>query len=867
MLRLSEIYDEYIKKYPIYQTVLFSKKDRLPETLHPLYTISQYIIDTLISKNKKRIAIILPDDESNVFPLIINKYLSNVKYDQNYSIDNVFNGIEAGQRLRLGKAVVEFLCFDPKAGKRIWLRVDRNNPTIRNSYFIGERDYLFQKTTGAITSEKTWIREKKEVDRKIAESSEIINFLGTKKSLLKKTILVLSTKSVFYDSIEGLELNEADLNDLVLFGEIDNDSPSGFHIANKGNLEGKPAIAVTSKLEELHYFLKKDCLEAVSSIFSTIEKFYEISSNPDTFTKILLHNIPFIVFISEKDFAGCRTLEDNGFAIWHWKPATLNSPVMLMDNQIESKPPFFGKISQKVNCATLSDFRIETAVDCEVRLILKELRNLSDQVDYMSVPLRQIVRKLWFVQKIFLRLISPFEFLEEKIRDEIISVRNTFDKEKKYYSEQPFIVSIDTIINKMGNMLFDNNKKMDSLAAYLNINVKIDETAMILVSDDYNYLDEAKAYFRKYSSNLNLEIMKASDFINKQNIDFDTYHHLIVTWFDYREYIEIKQTYCYDYLVFILYDIEHKWREAFVDQINQYIPHNNLINLAGELNISETEFEEKVFDNIKTQAIQEIKEISDYDITGKIIKSTFGSKSDAESLSNIEYLPVILSGGKVGYFYPKHDIIDITGLIKDVLDRPVKKEAHMLKQGDMILVRQSDRDIIKEKADEMMSLQKESNLRNIVEEWLHILEAIAQNLSINDVQIMLKNAGADCSVQQIRYWLSGETIMPRDKESLSAIKKVGQDRYLLSSIAPTLNANTDEVFEAGKKVRAYHQRAGSWLSKELKYKANEIKALATSGKSSGSIDKIGNVNIYTIEEVLNIDYIDKAKLNKIECLY
>ena len=105
---VSQVLNDYLKKYPIYNSINFSIDSKSEsENLHPLFVLTQYIIDKFISDGNKRIAIVLPDNECNILPLIIAKYFSNVKYESDYA-GSVLEDIEIGQHIRLGKAVVEF---------------------------------------------------------------------------------------------------------------------------------------------------------------------------------------------------------------------------------------------------------------------------------------------------------------------------------------------------------------------------------------------------------------------------------------------------------------------------------------------------------------------------------------------------------------------------------------------------------------------------------------------------------------------------------------------------------------------------------------------------------------------------------------
>ena len=296
---VSQILDQYIKDNPIYDLIKFSLDAKgEKEKLHPLFIITQYIIDKFIADGRKRIAIILPDNDCNILPLIIVKYFSNVQYKTDY-VGSVLEDIKLGQHVRLGKAVVEFEGIDEK-NKIIKFRTDKKNPLHISCPINGIHD-LFEKTEGSISSYKAWNKAKKQAEEQLSKADNLIMTLKVKRTALKKTIALLSAKNDFKEFVENLQINGHDFDDIIAYGEIDLDEVNRFKLYNKGRLDCLPSVAVTTKLEDLYYLLKlKETKEKIFAIFSTIEKFDEVINNPDTFKKILKHGIPFIVFFARK---------------------------------------------------------------------------------------------------------------------------------------------------------------------------------------------------------------------------------------------------------------------------------------------------------------------------------------------------------------------------------------------------------------------------------------------------------------------------------------------------------------------------------------------------------------------------------------
>lgn len=881
---VSQVLKEYLNKYPIYNSINFSIDSKNEsEKLHPLFILTQYIIDKFISDGDKRIAIVLPDDECNVLPLIIAKYFSNIQYESDYA-GSVLEDIEIGQHIRLGKAVVEFdgIIEDENEKRKLGL----SGPEKYIKFTTGRKEkttvycpingvhYLFEKTEGALSIYKVWNEARKEAEADLKEADSLITMLKVKRTAIRKIIALLSPKNDFREFVDTLNINGQKFEDAVAYGEIDLDNPDKFKLYNNGRLDCLPSIAVTTKLEEIYYLLRdKTIKEKVFAIFSTIEKFDEITSNPDTFKQILKQDVPFVAFVPESGFENCHILTDYGFDLWHWKPSTMKSDALLVteNNPVVAKgKTLFGKFTEKVNRAVLSDYKMEISNNRSLRKLVRLISLLSQQAYNADSVLRQFVRKVWAFQNKFTWLLCPMEGrVRIEFEKEFDDLCKFWKEQKPFYEGQILQTTIEEILAHFALLINEEKPakllKVESFFSKLSDKQK---SILVLIPNKYQYFAETFNYINSIKGTCSVRIQTLSDFYSKQEKDFESVDYLIVSWFDKDEYIHIKQTYCYDNLVYILYDYENKWRERYVKKFDECIPHEKIRKIADKISFSQEDIYDKPLDRIFTEDTEEFEEISDYNISDIIVRSTFGNTGvEPTSAEAIECVPVILSEDKIAYFYPTHDIIDVTGLSKGNIDKPIKKDAIKLKKGDMILIRQSDKDIIREKANSLMMQNGENDLRAKTEMWSTLLSVYAEGKSIVDVCRALNIEGGECTFQQVRYWLSGETIMPREKEVLIAIGIVASRVPELKEMCENYLNEIDSIYEAGRKVQGYHQSAGRWLTSELKNKAQEIKSIANSSLSHGEVEGIGEIHIYTVEDVLNKEIIGRGRINRIEGFY
>ena len=870
---LSQALDNYVKEYPIYGSIKFSKYiNAESENLHPLYILTQYIIDCFIRSGSNRVAVVLPDNDCNIIPLLLTKYFANMQFEQNYA-GSVLDEIKSGQHLRLGKAVVEFLGINEQ--KQIKFRVDRKNSTTLTCPINGIH-YMFEKTEGAVSSLKTWREAERIANQKLTSSNGVLDELRIKRTALRKTMLLLSVKNDFRDFTESLYINGISGEEVVTYGEIDLESEDKFKLYNKGRLDCLPSISVTTKMEELYYLLKDEKnREKIYSIYSSMDKFDEIISNPDTFKKILKYQIPFVAFVSENDFEGCPLLTDFGFELWHWKPSTMQSEAFLSkeENKIgnrSSKEGFFGNFSKKIGKAALSEFTLKTVNDPYLKKSVQLISRLSKESKDADNVIRQLIRKIWGLQNKLTYWVCKIEGIGlEALQQELKEISDIWHLQKNFYTGQQTEALFDEILKIFG-AFFEKNapgKFMELLKFIENI-ASSGKSITVVVPNKYIYIEQTFNDLSAVKSNCFLKIRKLADFYNEQNKGFAGIDYLVLTWFDKDEYIKIKQTYCYNNLVFILYDYENRWREAFIAKIDECIPHELIKNTARKVQFSENDIADTPFDKIETKADSDFDEISDYTLSSKIIRSTFENQASNKYVDDsIECIPVLLSEDKIAYFYPTHDLIDVTFLTANYMDRPVKKDAAILKKGDKILVRQSGKDIIKEQADLLMQQAGELSLRDSSELWVEILKKFAEGKTIKEVCDSLNKAGGECSFQQVVYWLLGSTIMPRDINVLKAIGRVVLQENSSDETGRKYSVLIDKIFEDGKKVQSYHQKAGRRLTSELKNKAAEIKAIADKIPSRGVIEGIGEIAIYTVEDILDKEQVGRNLVNRIEELY
>lgn len=855
--------DNYLEKNKIYSELAFSNNYHFNEPLPNILICTQYIIDQLIAQDERKIAIVLPSDDCNIYPLIFSKALLNSKNQPNKTIPVIYD-IEKGQRLRLGKAVVEFESID-KENNTLTFIVGKTDQ-VRVTSPIENFFLLFEKCDGALSKWETWISARKEAKSAFNNNADLIS----NRTNGRDTLLLLTSKNEFKQSVNDILINEKELQSLITYGEVDLSSQNNFKLYNKGKLNCIPAIGVSSRISEIAELVDEiDDYDCINSIYVTNDKCSEIINNTADLIACLKTRIPFIVFLSEENYESVGKLTDYGFKLWHWKPSTINNKIFIQKKY--KNLGVFGNLPEKVCNAAVASFSAKLLQVEQYKKNLLYIKQLSKLTEDKDSDVRKITRLLWSYQN----NLKTVSFINQKVIDyfvnEILEIKQEWERIYKYYKGQEFSDLINYLINVFDVNIQQLNYKENLLKELLKSNDCANKKVLIILPDKEFYDSNTEFDIESLNNFKKIDVVILSQFYRNTTKSFSTYDYVFVTWFDWfdkNDYLKIKQSYTYKKLIYVLFDFENKWRNALIKQVDNFIPHKEVINNGKAVGLSKKDYLDVAFDFEEDEALEDkYTEVTNLSFSRDILNSTIKSSSDINTNETVECLPIILSNKKIGYFHPNHSVIDITDLLFDENANPQKKEVSELRKGDRILIRQSGKDIIHEKADELMNNNHETNLRKQCERWTKLLQVLPSKLKIKEIVKKINELGGSCIYPQLRYWLTGESICPRNKETLIAIGKIFKEYFPEQNIDTTYSDDIEVIFDAGKKVHTYHQQAGRWLTKELKNKAEAIKNISLSSESKGRIDGIGEITIYKIEDILDQVEIARWELNRIGDLY
>jgi hypothetical protein len=189
----------------------------------------------------------------------------------------------------------------------------------------------------------------------------------------------------------------------------------------------------------------------------------------------------------------------------------------------------------------------------------------------------------------------------------------------------------------------------------------------------------------------------------------------------------------------------------------------------------------------------------------------------------------------------------VTDLIYENGEEHERKTVNELQNGDVVLFRDSDNDLIREIADAILAQNQKLHLRKTASIWREALfkRYEALDKSIRRLKRELKACGCDRQEITIRKWLFDESMIgPRDMNDIVLISRATMDKEL--------NDNLQQVLDAVSTLRGVHLQAASHLNKQLISKLPDM--VGNVSKSifqvvTLKLDQYGTITLASVDRV------------------
>ncbi|HZK53737.1 MAG TPA: DrmE family protein [Desulfosporosinus sp.] len=804
----------------------------------PIIKMSIELLNMFIKANEKRVIMVFPEKSLSTFLLAVLKVIYDIfdgEVEKSYNPDTFIKG----QKLKCGNCVVEFDRVDQFNGESmLWVR----NADCSNGIPL-ELAPFFQlaETNRRLSPDKEFSKVKADIKKRKEEmvvSDQFTSLLIDYKTHINNIVFNVAPMGKTKEMLSNISINGSNVKDLLLIGQADTEG--NVDIINTGQLSGKPAIVLASDLYAVSEAIKKE--SDVKLLLIDISSPNIINSQLDVLDEILKSDFPVICITDTANSFDLEALELRRFSVWRWDEESISEDLYNISATV---------INKKVrNCV---EQKIEY-IQCNSEDISNSLERLyyyRKESTETTANFTDVYDKLFSLAFLSLRNIIHLTNDDYKrISEDILDCKVKLQKEKRFISKE-MLGDFDRVILSF-EVIFSKHFEMPKIAELREILIANQYKSVCIVIPD-RADKEAHQIFWDNECNRNFIktrslVLCQSEYCNSDAIGCDI--TVVCGWLNKNIMKNIIYSYNTAQYIVLIYDYEQRWKDPHIKSWSRVL-HKGNKRKCIEKALAEVAVDIFQFKGVKPTrpSVQESQdELSKIEIVLRENKFrkylSNGGKKNIEGV--VEAAPVNFVGGCFAFYKSSHKLVSITEIILEEKDEIKTILPSELKIGDFIVVRESQRDLIKEFADIILANSGKNYLREFATKWKVTLELESVFSTFDDIYARLKKVGCSKNQFTVRQWMKNEDIIsPQSIDDLRYIAEATEDDILLEQL--------EDIFEAGKEVKRAHIQAGKNLSELLKRKVAQ------------KIQELGEIDPYNIWEpiTLNLDEIGTVKILKV----
>lgn len=798
------------------------------------------MLDKMLQHQGKKHILVFPEREQTTLIFSVVRAIHNIKtgkIGKKYSVGDFI----PGDKLKLGNAVVEFLgIFESQGKKYIHIHV---SDTGMHSFPIATAP-IFQKTDTKrpLSSWKKFCEERKVLEKRnqvISESGSYLSKLIQYKTHMSASVYYVSAVKNVKEKLADMRFCKEKLSHYILLGQANYEG----EIINlgTGQMAGVPAVVFAPDLYAVSAAIENK--NPIESLIIDISNINLILTQLDALDDILTIGVPVIFVTDTSNSLDLGELLRRKFDIWRWDKECITEN-LYSDCTTGVEIAIEHCAKQNVHYVKINGNEMTESAG----ILAKYRRKTQEQ----SVQIMDMYGKLSNISFSILRETVPISDMEMQTTCHILSeCQDLLNHEKNYISSEEYVDYCKVI---------DNYRRIFSYGYTLNKQKALSDTIrenkgkrICLVISENGNKGKTETYWEKEikDQNTKLEVLYPSEYYAASNEKYDV--TIIVGWL--RRAIMRKVIFSYrttSYIV-LLYDYENRWKnhDAQNWKIALKISDNKTIiekSLgSADIALSSMKYISEKDEIVPTEEIATEDEQEEIDTILRENKFRRYVKSGQKSGNEIvDAVPVNFVGGYIAFYQMGHEVVSATNIIMQESEKIDTVTPDKLRNGDFIIVRETDKDIIREMADLILKNNGKSASRELARKWKEVIEIELLFTTPKQFYENLVAAGFSKGYPTVKRWIENDNVIaPGQIEDLEYIAKVTQNQVLSELM--------EEIFEAATIVRAAHIQAGRLLSDMLKVK------LAKELKRYGKIDPF---NFWEPIEI-NVDDIGTAKILKI----
>ena len=842
MLDWNEYIEQLLSRESSFDGISLSIGDATkPVGVPPIIKASVLMLDRMLECQGKFNILVFPERIQSIFIFTLVKLLYNISEGR---IERAYDPekFQSGEHLKLGKAVVEFLRVEERYGKKhIVLRLADLETSAPIEYFP-----LFQKTTATRLSKDARFTEEKKAAKALLSSvspkAKYLKLLTDYRTHMDSSIVNMTSVINMKEQINGCKLFGKDVSDLLLIGQAD--YAGNVRNIGAGQLGGIPAIVLASDLYAIAEMARNG--RPIQSIIIDGSNAGALLSQLDALDELMRLGVPITCVTDIVNSFDLQPFLDRKFNLWRWDETSIT-------DKLYDVVPLSSDQKTK-HCAKRNVEHLISDGN-EISTAIRKLSFHKGEAQTLSAQMLKLFDRLYSLAFTALREIVPFDdsqiLQNRRILDEctaILAAEKNYIAPKTYDDYCIIIDSLKKIFTK-GYILPKHDALGEKLKKekYKSICIVVPERAEKKHVQDYWQM-----WCRRKMLSTQVFVLHPAEYYPAQCTQFSA--TIVVGWLKRAIMRKILYSFNTQNYTVLMYDYEKGWRNFSTAKWNAALDNSQNRQVieksfaTDKMQISTTRFAPKPVISEETPKADEYEEIEMILRENKYRQyiASGGKKSANETT---EAIPVNFVGGYLAFYRTGHKVLSATNIIvndSDKIKDEDKKLPSELKLGDFVVVREADRDIIKEIADVVLERSGKPGYRELATKWKEALDI--ETLFYTNDQIYQRLVAAGCSrgPESVYRWLTDEDmIAPQGKEDLQYIAKVTGSTVLSDML--------DQIYDAAQTVKAAHSKAGKILSDTLKTRIVE------------AIDQYGDIDPFNIWEPIEmqVDGIGTVRILKI----
>lgn len=823
--------------------------------IHPLVKLSTgLVLQAFSSVKNRRMVILLPDRRhfSQWIATFATLELMRADFYENTSGTIKFS---KGEKLFINNCVVEFDREEFSADLNqliMWVNCSKNaRYGITLDRKLEFRPADTKRPLSSLEKVKAAIHLTKEKENKLDTILDIA--AGDNPSFFHHNLILVSKIGETTHFIQDHFLNRNKLINLFHWGKID--VKGNITTLTSGQLSAQPCCLIASDLFSVaEYFKGKKTLETEGFIIDGTDVCLKDIQRLDD--DILSRDVPIVVIADFSDTESLHHLEERGFRVWQWGQEYLSQSKSILT---VSRDTPFASLNRSLANYTQYEIIDENCDHPQLESLVDQVLNLDlvegleeDQLQHFRIQLIKMVndlsRLIWIPDPDWMetfsarvkRLQTEFRTQRLWLPTDVAQAIELILSNLKSLGEIPF-TSGNHKVKRLGLLL-------DSFSPNENTAVALATAADATLASDYWQRNANSPQLSQIHFLAASDLRNVGDSISLSKV-------IICGWLNHKKVYSLLHSYMASKIYMLTYPFEAKWlrsaQKRWKMQNNYRISSNDFSEILKfpEIDSNLTDLTPQ---ETEPTSIEDDFDIIEFELRIKRYSYSRFTATDSPREEIVKAKIVVFTQEKFAFITETHRLVIVTDLMRGKIsqDELPRKRINQIQIGDYVLFRDSDKDIIREIADEALNRKGLSHLRETAGLWREALQVRYDQLGqdLGKLIRVLELAGCTRHPVTIRNWLfSDDIIGPRDEEDLRHIAVATGNISLTDRI--------DDVKEAITIVRSAHLQASGYITEKL---LDNLPTILDSEQGPDTeirksmvleLDQFGQIMILRVEEI------------------